>query len=86
MGGVVLFDGLTSLDIPADRVLDGAVGVLDCACLAGITKSGKWYFASSTGDGRKLLEILKAAQDFLTNADFDISTVCFKHRNSKHEN
>jgi hypothetical protein len=48
---VVLFSGVTKLDLPADRVLEQAMGRLDKVVIAGWLKDGDEYFASSIADG-----------------------------------
>lgn len=46
---VVTFPGQTTLDIPADKVLEAAVGQLDACMVVGIAKDGSLYLASSQG-------------------------------------
>jgi hypothetical protein len=41
----------TSLDIPADRILESAIGKLEGVVLIGITKDDEEYFAVSYGAG-----------------------------------
>jgi hypothetical protein len=48
---VVNFPGVTRLDLPADRVLEGATGELDQVVVIGYHKDGSEYFASSIADG-----------------------------------
>lgn len=49
---VEVLDGVTSLDIPADRVLIGALnGRLTKVVLAGYDENGEEYFASNMADG-----------------------------------
>lgn len=48
---VVDLQCITRLDIPPDRVLQRAMGVLQTAVLVGYTKSGEEFFASSVADG-----------------------------------
>lgn len=51
MGEVVLLDQITSLDLPADRVLETAIEQeLESVVVIGYTKEGQEYFASSIAD------------------------------------
>lgn len=70
MSKVVNFTGITKLDIPADRVLEAAIGILDKVVVMGYDHEGREYFASSIADGgdvlwlperskKKLLEVCK---------------------------
>ena len=66
MGDVVILDGETRLDIPADRVLDGAQGQLERVILIGKDKHGKSYHASSFSSiGDMLLMIERFKEDLL---------------------
>ena len=49
---VITFPGITRLDLPADRVLEGAIGELDQVVVIGYHKDGSEYFASSIADVR----------------------------------
>lgn len=66
MGDVVILDVDTSLDLPLDRILDGARdnGVSDCLLL-GYTEGDQFYMASQTVDAGKLLVLLERARDLL---------------------
>jgi hypothetical protein len=61
---VVPFTGATTLDLPVDRVLDGARDAkLKGALVLGYTQDGEEYFAGTYADGPTviwLLERLKA--------------------------
>jgi hypothetical protein len=48
---IINFTGVTRLDLPADRVLEGAVGKLESVLVIGYDKEGNEYFASSIADG-----------------------------------
>lgn len=61
MGDVVSLPVETTLDIPPDRVLSGAMGELDEAIVIGTGKSGFW-FASSTSDLERVLWLLEKAK------------------------
>lgn len=51
MGDLVYLNCITKLDIPADRVLEQAVGELERVVVIGYHKDGSEYFASSIADG-----------------------------------
>ena len=51
MGDVVTFDAPTRLDIPVDRVLDGAKeSGLSSVVVIGFREDGEFYFSSSQAD------------------------------------
>ena len=68
MGEVVILDMETSLDIPADRVLEAAVGCVDPVVVIGYDEEGGLYFASSVADKRQVLWLLEAAKRELFDA------------------
>lgn len=51
MSNIVRFNGVTSLKMDPDVVLEAAVGELETAIVIGYTKDGEEYFASSDPDG-----------------------------------
>lgn len=59
MGKVVLFHGITKLNLPPDRILEGAIGELDSVVILGFDKSGEEYFATSYADGGDVLWLLE---------------------------
>lgn len=59
---VVMFPGATSLDIPPDRVLAGAMEKLELAIVIGVDKDGDLYFAASTADDREINWLLDMAK------------------------
>lgn len=60
---VVEWGGITKLDMPADRVLNGALKAgLKTAIVVGIREDGKFYFASNKADGGETLWWLALAQ------------------------
>ena len=62
MGDVINFDGPTTLDIPPDKVLEGALASkLASVIVIGETESGEIYHASSSAD---LAELILAAEIF----------------------
>lgn len=63
MGDVVPLDVVTRLDMPAERVLSGALEAdLESAVVIGWTNDGSWYFASSLAAGPETLWLLALAQ------------------------
>lgn len=52
MGDIVNLPVVTSLPIPVERILNGALeSDLDLAIVVGVTKGGEFYFAASEADG-----------------------------------
>lgn len=67
---VVTLDTPTTLDIPAERVLDGAKEAeLRCVIVLGHKEDGELYFASSLGGVAEVLWLLEKAKHNLL--DFD---------------
>ena len=62
---VTYLDCQTTLDIPADRVLEQAVGNMEFAVLIGKHKNGEFYFASSIGNHAEILWNLEKAKKFI---------------------
>ena len=56
---VIKFTGITYLDIPADDVLNGAIGKLSGAIVIGYDMNGDDYFASSYADNADMLWLLE---------------------------
>lgn len=56
---VIPLNNVTRLDLPADRILEGAIGQLEDVVILGKTSSGEYYFASSVADGGKVLWMLE---------------------------
>jgi hypothetical protein len=63
---VVILDVETTLDLPLDRILNGArdAEVSDCLLL-GYEPSGDFYMASQTTDAGKMLILLERARAVL---------------------
>lgn len=55
MGDVHILNCISRLDLPADRILEQAIGKLDKVVLIGYDKDGAEYFASSIADGGTVL-------------------------------
>lgn len=61
MADVVPLNNVTKLDIPVERVLDGAVD-LERVVLVGWNKEGELHFASSFSDGGEVLWMFELAK------------------------
>ena len=59
MDKVVKFTGLTTLGIPADQVLEGAIGKLDSVIILGYDKEDQSYFAATTSHLGEILLIME---------------------------
>lgn len=69
MAEVVYLNCETTLDIPPDRVLEGAIGQTEQVIVIGADSNGKLYFASSYGDQTKTLWLLKKAEKVLLETE-----------------
>ena len=67
---VIPFNGITSLDIDPDMVLDEAKG-LESVIVIGYTKDGEEYFASSVADGGEVLWQLERSKLKLLTIELD---------------
>ena len=67
MGKVIPLGGVTRLDLPPDRILEGAKGELEGVVVIGWDKEGGQYFASSLADGGDVLWLLEACKKTLMN-------------------
>jgi hypothetical protein len=65
MGEVIPLGCVTRLDLPVDRILEGAAGKLESVVLMGYTKDGEEYFASSIADGGDVLWLLEKCKQAL---------------------
>lgn len=55
-----MFNGITRLDLPAERVLTEALGSgMEGVVILGYTKEGEEYFASSYADGGLVLWLME---------------------------
>lgn len=59
MGDVIELNMITRLDLPADRVLEAAIGKLDKVVILAYDKDGNEYFASSVADGGTVLWLME---------------------------
>lgn len=65
MTNIIRFPGITKLDMPADHVLESALGKLEGVVVLGYDKDGQEYFASSYADGGDMLWLLERAKKAL---------------------
>jgi len=65
MGELIQLGGVTKLNIPADRVLEGAKGQLEGVVLIGFDKQGQVYAASSYADGGAVMWLLEMCKQKL---------------------
>ena len=56
---------VTTLDIPADRVLEGAIGKLTGAVVIGWDEAGELYIATSLGAEAETLWLLEKGRQYL---------------------
>lgn len=63
MAEIITLDVITKLDIPVERVIDGAKKAdLETAVVIGWDKDGEFYFASNKADGADVLWLLEQAK------------------------
>lgn len=62
---------VTKLDLPPDRVLEGAMGQLEGVVVIGYDKDGDEYFASTYADGGEVLWLLERLKLSLLNSGFE---------------
>ena len=65
MGKVIPLGGVTRLDLPPDKILEGAKGQLEGVVIMGYDKDGSQYFASSYADGGEVLWLLESCKKTL---------------------
>ena len=59
MSNIILFNGITKLDLDPDMVLENTKGKLDGVILIGYDKEGEEYFASTYADGGDVLWLIE---------------------------
>jgi len=67
MSNVILFNGITRLDLDPDMVLENSKGKLEGVILIGYDKEGEEYFASTYADGGDVLWLLERMKLRLLN-------------------
>lgn len=65
---IIPFTGITSLDLPADHVLEQAIGKLEGVLVIGFDKDDGFYAASSYADGGTALWLLEVCKKRLLEA------------------
>jgi len=69
---IIPFTGVTFLDLPATRILEGACRVdLESVVVVGWTRAGELYFAASKADGGDVLWLLEKSKMMLLNTGPD---------------
>lgn len=66
---VIELGGITSLDLPADRVLTNNIGKFDGVVLIGWDGNDEFTFASSYADGGTVLWLLEQAKKKLLEVE-----------------
>lgn len=59
MAKVIPLNNVTRLDLPPNRILEGALDELEDVVLMGHDKEGNFYFASSIADGGSVLWLME---------------------------
>ena len=67
MSNVILFNGITKLDLDPDTVLENTKGKLEGVILIGYDKEGEEYFASTYADGGEVLWLIERMKLRLLN-------------------
>jgi hypothetical protein len=62
MGTVTVLNTNTTLEVPADRVLEAAIGKVNPVVVIGYDVENDLYLASSDADVREVLWLLEAAK------------------------
>ncbi len=66
---IIPLGNITSLDLPADRILENNIGELESVILIGYHKDGSEFFASSIADGGTVLWLLERLKLQLLTAE-----------------
>ena len=69
MSNVILFNGITKLNLDPDLVLENTKGKLEGVVLLGYDKKGEEYFASTYADGGDVLWLLERMKMHLLNME-----------------
>ena len=64
---IIPLGNITRLDLPPDRILDGAKGQMESVVVIGWDNNGELYFASSIADGGSVLWLLEKCKIALLN-------------------
>ena len=74
MGKVIPLGNVTRLDLPPDRILEGAKGQLEGVVVMGWNKNGNQYFASSYASGAEVLWLIETCKKALMEVKTDGSS------------
>lgn len=70
MSKVILFTGITKLDLPPDRILENNIGKdIESIVIMGYDKDGEEFFASSIADGGTVLWLIERCKLRLLNVE-----------------
>jgi hypothetical protein len=69
MSNVIPLGNITRLDLPPDRILEGAKERLESVVIIGYTNEGEEYFASSIADGGTVLWLMEKFKMRLLEAE-----------------
>jgi len=67
MANVLMFHGITTLDIPADRVLENNKGDFEKVILIGIDHDGKFICATNIGEISEVNLLMDRFKKYLIN-------------------
>lgn len=60
---ILVFDGVSRLDLPAERVLQSAIDAkIESAVVLGYDSDGEFYFASTKADGGEVMWLMEIAK------------------------
>lgn len=68
---IVEFPGITRLDLPVDRVLEGGKDQLESVVIIGYDNNGEEYFASTIASGPEVLWLLERCKQRLLTVELD---------------
>lgn len=69
---IIIFNGITSLDVPAERVINAALEAdLSKVVIMGYEADGTEYFASSIADGGSVVWLMEKLKQRLLNVEID---------------
>ena len=69
MSNVIRLPCVTSLDLDADVILEGAMGKLKSVVIMGYDENGEEYFASSVADGGTVIWLMERMKKALLEVE-----------------
>ena len=73
MGKLINFTGVTRLDTPSERVIEGLLEEdLEGIVVMGYTKDGQTYFASSYADGGTVIWLMEQMKQALLDSAVEV--------------